>query len=68
MKSRSNIVQGAVVSAKVDSFLKLDNGRCNLLLNCDDWDGADFRFYCVAGALAVNVHVTGRTMQWRGGW
>lgn len=56
----------------VGSYVQLDSGRGEWLLGCD-WDGAQFRFpnpvtpWRESRALAVNVEVTGRVLQWRDG-
>ena len=46
----------------VGSFIKTDwwNSR---LMDCDDWDQADFRLEGTIVQVAVNVEVTGRTLQ-----
>lgn len=70
--SRSNTVKNLVapakVSAKVGSYVETDSRKMGeALLACDDWDEADFRYPSVCGPIACNVHVTGRTVQYRGG-
>ena len=38
-------------------------GTGELLKSCDDWDQADYRIKTIGGDLAVNVEVTGHTLQ-----
>lgn len=62
---------------QVGSFVRLD-GRTfgENLLPCDDWDKAEFRWpnpireWRESRAIAINVEVTGRVIQWKdgGGW
>jgi hypothetical protein len=62
------------VSAKVGSYVEMDGQSCGeFLLPCKDWDAADFRWpnpildWRESRAIACNVHVTGRTVQYRQG-
>ncbi len=61
------------VSAQVGTYIVLDGrdiGEC--LLSCADWDAADFRWpnpipaWRESRAIACNVYVTGRTVQYGG--
>lgn len=73
-KSKRLSDRDVTVGAKVGTYVILDGrqvGEC--LLPCDDWDDADFRWpnpipeWRTSRAIACNVHVTGRTVQYRMG-
>jgi hypothetical protein len=57
----------------VDSAVYLDGrpAACRRLRSCDWWDKADFAWDVFARGpikeVAVNVYVTGRTVQWKSG-
>jgi len=66
--------QTLTVEPVVGSIVKLDNGRCEAMLAGEDFvdsgfAGCDFRFPLPNAGLevAVNIHVTGRTVQQRNG-
>ena len=54
----------------VGTYIELDNGAGGQLLSCDDWARAEFRFPVTSLRIpcAVNVQVTGRTIQRDGVW
>lgn len=55
---------GFTVAPKVGSYVEVDTwNRGELLQDCDDWDKAEFRIKTCGGDLAVNVEVTGTTLQ-----
>ena len=70
---------GTRVAPEVGSFVKLDEGRIGEKLlpgddfTCAGWDGCDFRYpnpvsiWRESRAIACNVHVTGRTIQYKDG-
>lgn len=58
------------IEITVGTPVELDNGRCEQLAACDDWDAADFRFADPIfrdRGIACKVEATGRTYQRRGG-
>ena len=65
---------GITPEPQVGSYIELDT-QANYhvgdsLESCDDWDKAEFRFPVTSLRIpyAVNVKVTGRTLQRRGGF
>lgn len=78
MLSKPAKIDGCIADVTVfptaGSYVVLDGrsvGEC--LLPCDDWDEADFRWpnpireWRESRATACNVHITGRTFQFRCG-
>ena len=69
MLSKTKEIEGSKRQATIGSVIMLDTGRVEQLLDCDDWDRADFRFpnpvqgWEVSHAIACNVHITGRTIK-----
>ena len=63
----SKVIEGRLVTVAVGSMIELTPTRVELLLACDDWDGAEYRFpsrHSPCG-IACNVEITGRTFQFR---
>ena len=62
---------GITPTPEVGSYIELDNdGATGRLMACDDWAAAEFRLPVTSLRIpyAVNVQVTGRTIQRNGVW
>jgi len=66
-------INGTEISAKVGSYIQLDDVACGYcLLDCDvppcpGWPGAEFLIPSVAGHTPLNIEITGRTIQYKYG-
>jgi len=73
MATATKEIERRVVRVEVGSVVELDSGRTEKLLVCDDWDRAAFRYpnpireWAEVHAIACNVTITGRTIQYRNG-
>lgn len=55
---------GFNVKPVIGSHIEIDTWTTGeLLQDCDDWDKAEFRVKTCGGDLAINVEVTGQTIQ-----
>ena len=61
---------GFTPTPEVGTYIELDNGAAGCLMACDDWAAAAFRLPVTRLRIphAVNVWVTGRTIQRNGVW